>query len=285
MPVLVVALLAGAWAAGLLDGLGAPPVASPYVLVAERPAEGPATLAGNAPDAAGRDAIEAAFGRAAGTQPAPGALALASGAPGEGWAAAVAAMLDAAAPLEEWRLELSDGAARLGGVAPDAAARDAAVAAFRAAAEGPGLSAEAQIAAGPRLLSVAEVQALVAPLADCGPLVPTDPGDGAYPLGATVTVTGNVADRAREAAIREALVPAIGDRSLRLDLTELNPALCPVLAIVPAAPGGSISVALSSGEAGRRTCRAIYAVGENPVIDVLVPATSPRAISGSSSPT
>ncbi|HVL21890.1 MAG TPA: serine/threonine-protein kinase, partial [Amaricoccus sp.] len=58
VPVLVVALLAGAWAAGLLDGFGAPPVASPYVLVAERPAEGPATLAGNAPDAAGRDAIE-----------------------------------------------------------------------------------------------------------------------------------------------------------------------------------------------------------------------------------
>ena len=74
-----------------------PPVASPYVLIAERPADGPASLAGNAPDAAGarRDR--------GGLRPAPpgrrrrrARSTLASGAPVADWAAAVAAMLAAA---------------------------------------------------------------------------------------------------------------------------------------------------------------------------------------------
>ena len=47
--------------------------------------------------------------------------------------------------------------------------------------------------------------ALLAPLQDCGPLVPADPGGAGLPLGATVTVTGNVAERGRIEAIREAL--------------------------------------------------------------------------------
>ncbi|HET9069648.1 MAG TPA: serine/threonine-protein kinase, partial [Amaricoccus sp.] len=273
VPALLVLALAGAWGAGLFDRFGAPPVASPFILLAERPAEGAPTLTGNAPDAEGRETIEAAFGRAAGAAPAPDALALASGAPVEDWAAAVAAMLGAAAPLETWRLELSDGAARLGGVAADAAARDAAVAAFEAAAAGAGLGAEASVAAGPLRLGVAEVEALAAPLADCGPLVPTDPGEGFYPLGATVTIRGSVAGGESEAAIRAAVAPALGDRSLRLDLTELNPALCTVLATVPDAPGGSIAVQLSTGGSSAPNLSGTYAPGDNPVIDLLAPAT------------
>jgi hypothetical protein len=182
-------------------------------------------------------------------------------------------MLAVAAPLEEWRLEISDAEARLSGVAPSAAARDSTGEAFRAAATGAGLVPDARIAAGPLRLTIDEVRALVAPLQDCGPLEPTDPGDGAYPLGATVTIRGDIADRGRQDAIQAAVAPAIGDRSLRLDLTTLNADLCTVLAHVPAAPGGSISVALGFGDREGPNLAGTYAVGDNPVIDILAPAT------------
>ena len=69
------------------------------------------------------------------------------------------------------------------------------------------------------------------------------------------------------------MAPALGDRSLRLDLTELNPALCTVLDAIPAAPGGSISVLLSAGGSTEPNLAGAYAPGENPVIDLIAPAT------------
>jgi hypothetical protein len=273
VPLLLIAVLAGLWLSGLPQRWLAPlPVASPYVLTADRPAAGSATLAGNAPDAAARAAVAAAFAEAAGTAPAPDALSLAAGAPVEDWGAAAAALLAIAGGLEDWRLELSDAEAPLTGVAPDAAARDDAARRFASTASAGGFRPDARIAAGPLDLTVAEVQALLAPFADCGPLEPVAPQGGSFPLGATVTVTGTVGDRGRVDAIRDALALAIGDRRLQLDVSVLNPELCTVLALVPAAPSGAISVALGFGNRDEPNLSGIYAVGDNPVIDVLVPA-------------
>ena len=81
----------------------------------------------------------------------------AAGAPSETWGVGVAQLLAAAAPLEDWRLEVSDRDAALTGTAPDAATRDAVVRGFTDAAAAGGFTPQARIAAGPRALSAAAV--------------------------------------------------------------------------------------------------------------------------------
>ena len=53
----------------------------------------------------------------------------------------------------------------------------------------------------------------------------------------------------------------------------LNPELCTVLALLPPVPPGPMSIALGFGDREEPNLSGIYAVGDNPVIDVLVPAT------------
>ena len=263
-----------AWFSGLLDPLFAPPLAvvAPYTLTAERAADGSGSLTGYAPDEAGQALLLESFGAAAGT-PAPAeAIALAAGAPVEGWSTAAAALIADAAALDAWRVELSDRDAGLGGIAPDRATRDRVAAAFAETARGAGLTPDVQVGVGPVQLSAEAVGALLAPLADCGPLAPHGPPEGDFPLGATVAVTGNVAERATIDAIRGALEPAIGDRALRADLAVLNPELCAVLRLMTASRSGPISIALGHGDREGPNLSGIYAIGDNPVIDVLVPA-------------
>jgi hypothetical protein len=184
---------AAAWYGGLLDGLLAPalPTVAPYTLSAERAAGG-ARMAGHAPDEEGRTLLMESFGAAAGAAAPADAITLAEGVPVEGWSAAAAALIADAAPLEEWRVELSDREARLGGVAPDRETRDRVAAAFAETARGAGLTPDVAVAAGPALLPAAAVRDMVAPLADCGPL---DVPEGDFALGAAVTVGGSVAGR------------------------------------------------------------------------------------------
>lgn len=270
---LIVALAAGGWYFG--RDLLVPatlPVASPYLLDAERGADGAAALAGNAPDADARATLLDAFAAAAGSNAAPTALALADGAPVEAWAPAVAQLLAIAAPLEAWHLTVSDRDATLNGVAPNAAARDAAAGAFAEAATAAGFTPQARIATGPLHLTVADVQAALAPLAGCGPLAVTAPAGESFPLGATVVVTGDVADAAALERLRAALSAAIGDRTGRIDAIVLNPGLCSALALLPPLPTGGISVDLGFGSGQGQNLSGVYRPGDNPVIDVLMPA-------------
>ena len=86
-------------------------MASPYLLTADRPAAGAATLSGNAPDAAARDAVAAAFAQASGGSRRRRRWRSRRGA-GRGLGRRGHRLLAVAAPLEEWRLELADAQAR-----------------------------------------------------------------------------------------------------------------------------------------------------------------------------
>ncbi|HVH03993.1 MAG TPA: protein kinase [Amaricoccus sp.] len=273
LPLLALVALGGAWAGGLLDRLLAPslPTVSPYTLVAERGEDGRATLAGHAPDASGRALILSAFAAASGAAAPEDAVPLAAGAPSAEWPAAAAALIGEAAPLASWRLEITGAEAYLAGVAPDRAARDAVAAGFAAAARAAGLDGRAELAAGPASLAAADVRDLIAALADCGPLDLTGAAD-AMPLGATVAVAGDVADRSTADRLRATLEQAVGDRPVRVDATVLNPALCTVLRLLPAGTGGGVSIALGEAATTEPNLTGVYRVGDNPTIDVLVPA-------------
>lgn len=274
LPLAGLAALALLWVSGALDGwIGGPPAVAPYTLTAAHQADGATVLQGHAPSAPDRAAILAAFAAAAGAQPPPDALTLARGAPSERWAEDVSALLAAAAGLEEWRLEIRDRTAALTGAASDVASRDAVARRFATAAEAAGYAPDAQLEAGPRVLTEADVKALLGPLATCGRLSPSPPEAASYPLGATIAVTGNLARQADIAAIEAALAPRIGDRRLRLDVAVLNAELCAIQALLPDAPAGSLSIALGYGDTAEPNMTGIYAVGDNPVIDVIAPAT------------
>ncbi len=247
-----------------------PPVARPYLLAAERAEDGTVHLSGNAPDKAAGAAIRTAFGEAAGAPAADDALSLASGSPVLDWGGGVAALLATAAPLEEWRLDISDAAASLAGTAPDAASAEAVRASFTEAAAAAGFTPLTRIAIGPLRLMPQAVAAALAPLADCGPLVPD--ASTPYPMGATVGVTGFVANGATARAVEEALRAVIGGRVARLDAPVLNPTVCGVAKVLPDAPSGGIGIEFGYGDRPDLNPDGIYSTGEQPTISVTLPA-------------
>ena len=156
------------------------------------------------------------------------ALSLAAGAPSTGWAGGGGGADRRGGAAREWRLELERPRRAPAGVAPDAATRDAVARASPRRRAGGGASRpSARSRRGRAARRRPRCEALVAPLADCGPLELPRRRAGAMPLGR---------DRGGHAARREP-----GDRRTRsraalgagdrrpvagLDVAVLNPALC-----------------------------------------------------------
>jgi predicted Ser/Thr protein kinase len=275
VPVLAAAVAAGVWYSGLVDRFLTPPlpVAAPYTLAASVGADGRARLEGHAPDAAQRAVILEGFAAATGQSAAEEAVVLAEGASGPDWGAEVAALLAAAAPLAEWDLALSDRTAVLDGLAADGGQRDSVAAGFTEVAAAAGFAPEVRLVAGPRELAAAQVEEWLGPLETCGALSVGAPGAGAFALGETVRVAGNVASAEDGAAITAALGPRVGDRTLALDLGVLNPELCTVKRLLPDVPAGNFSIVFGYGDRDEPNMAGVYAVGDNPVIDILMPET------------
>ncbi|PDS29221.1 serine/threonine-protein kinase [Rhizobium phaseoli] len=271
----VAAAVAGLWFAGFGDGLFVKslPVQAPYKLSAGLDGQHQATLSGFAPDAEQQQAILAGFSRTAGLPAPAGALALAKGEPSERWAQDIDSFFAAADGLEEWRLDVSDRTVRLTGLATDKAARDTVVSRFGEASKAAGYQALVRIAAGPRNLTPDELKSTIAPLETCGPLVVQPPEGANFPLGSTVAIRGNVAASGDVEALRQALTPRLGDRDLRFDTTVLNNQLCVVQSLLPDVPQGPMTIVLGYGDKSEPNMSGIYSVGDNPVIDVLAPAT------------
>lgn len=64
----------------------------------------------------------------------------------------------------------------------------------------------------------------------------------------------------------------IGDRNLRIETTILNEQLCAIRAILPPTPPGVLSIRLTRGKTGEETLTGIFKTGDNPVVDVQMPA-------------
>lgn len=270
---LIIALLGGLWWTGRLDALIAPepPLADPFRLSAS--VAGEPSLSGHAPDEEAATLLRRAFGTASGEMPLESALTLARGVPSEGWAPGLAALIAAAEGLEDWTLEAEGLEVRLAGLVPDAAARDRLEGELAAKAEEAGLSLDLEIAAGPRLLPPEEVAAALAAVATCGRLLPADPPEEGWPLGATVRVRGDLADRADAERVRAALAPVVGDRTIEVEAEVLNADLCAVRALLPSLPSGGMSIRLADGATGEANLPGVFRVGDNPVVDVEVPAS------------
>lgn len=270
----VVALLAVAgaigWGTGAFDRLLGPnyPVADPFTLVVERQPGGSPAAAGHVPSEEIQAALTERLADAGGSAD----LALAQGDIAETWGAGVLSLIDAAAPLDEWRLAISDNTAELTGMTENRALREQTLATVNAAAAPSGLEARAEIELGPRMLAPDRLQPILREHADCGSLRLIDPPAIGYPQDATILVGGQVATAGTKAVLAQAIGQVAGERDVAIETRVLNPSLCIVDAALPLAPPGGFKIALIDGETNEPRPDGTFFVGDNPVIEVTVPA-------------
>ncbi|SDE48244.1 Serine/threonine protein kinase [Paracoccus isoporae] len=272
----VVALLAGGgawlWSSGAF-GPAALPEAVPYRLNASVAADGSGSLSGNAPDPDIAAALRAAFADATGITAPEDALSLAAGMPEETWPDNAADLMLLSSALDRWELAISDNSARISGLAPDAATR----AALRATLDGwqdeAGMSVQTSVDAGPESLDWATLEPVLAQAATCGPLRPPADQPTSFGLRDRITVLGDLASAGDAQTIQAEVAPVIGDRELRIDATVLNEDLCSIRSVLPSSATGGMSLWLGKGGTGEAVMNGVFSTGENPVVDVQIPAS------------
>jgi len=259
----------GAYVAGLFGpGAGRLPVVAPYTLEIARTADAPPRAEGHVPSREVRDALTARLEALGGSA----SLTLAAGDIPEGWGDGIERLVEVAAPLEEWEIAATGPAVRVTGLAPDRGTQERAV--FDLAAPLPGdLAVRSDILLGPRHLAVDAVREALTAVSDCGPMQLVGAPDDSFAMGERITVAGRAASAATRAAAHEALTAIAGDRPVLLDLEILNRGLCLVADSLAGAASGGVEVRLGFGDREGENPAGRYYVGENPVIDVILPET------------
>ncbi|MDB5665882.1 serine/threonine protein kinase [Cypionkella sp.] len=126
----------------------------------------------------------------------------------------------------------------------------------------------------PAVLTAATLTNLLAQAQDCGPLSATNPPADGYAEGDAVRINGRVGSEATISALKVSLAPAVGKRALELDLEPLNRQICSVLNALPSVGSGGFTVSLGYGDSADPNPDGMYTVGQNPVIDVAMPAVA-----------
>jgi eukaryotic-like serine/threonine-protein kinase len=265
--------LAGIGAAGYFSGLIDPvigaarlPEADPYTLVIVRPADGAPRAEGHVPSANMRDELSERLANQGGEA----RLVLARGDIPEGWPAGIALLLDTLSPLEEWSIAASGAAVDVTGITRDRGEQERVRHELAAALPGD-LAVRSDIQLGPIRLPVAEVDEVLAASADCGPLELLAAPEIDYERGESITAIGRVASAETREALHEALTARAGDRPVILDLEVLNRGLCLIENALATVPNGGIEVRMGFGDRPGDNPSGRYLVGENPVIDVVLP--------------
>ncbi|MCB1339514.1 MAG: protein kinase [Pseudooceanicola sp.] len=266
--VLIAAGGAGAWFSGALDGIVGDkrPVADPYTLLVAR-------AEGKAPSAVGNMPSEALIQRLTElmhAQNGEAQLTLARGEIAPSWGEDVIATIEAIDDLPEWKLSVSGNRGHVTGKTTDEAVQKQLMASM--ATDLPGaLEGNAEIAFQPLFLPTAKVAGLLAQVADCGQL--TAPGATAVGYGpdARIVVSGRVADTATRVKLFDGLTALADKRQVVVDVEVLNPTLCLIESHLPKAPSSDIGIAFTVGDRNEPNPSGRFFVGENPVIDVVLP--------------
>ena len=260
---------AGGYFGGYFDQFMTPalPVADPYSLIVERTEAGVVRAVGYMPSAEASEQMTRAMASMGGTAE----LTVATGEIAPTWAEDVLSIVQTLKNTEVWRLAVNGNEARVTGVTLDRADRAAVNAAFANGLPG-GLIGTADILQGPLILSRLMLEPLLQEFGDCGPLTLVDPPALGYGPNATITVTGRMAEPATAVGMTDAIKAMAGDRQVALDVEMLNPALCLIETNLPNAPAAGIDVVYGFADRADPNPSARYFVGEQPVIDVVLPA-------------
>lgn len=264
--VLLIAAGAGGYFSGLFDGFlpTSYPPADPYTLIVEKIPDGTVHAVGHMPSETTREALTALVGEAD--------VSLASGKIASSWGQDVIASLQPLEGLEQWRFVVSNNRARLTGNTQNAELLARLNLIFGSGLPG-ALEGKADITYVLPILPLADVRTVLQTNSDCGRLTASPGGsvDG-YGPNDVITITGRVAETATRIGLFDALRALAGDRQVVLDLEVLNPSLCLIEQHLPKAPPGAARVAFTVGDRNEPNPSGRFFVGENPVIDVLLPA-------------
>ncbi len=261
--VVIGAQVSGLWPKLLATSL---PVVDPFTLTAKRGSDGTTTVTGHIPSTEALAAVTKAVAPIGGQV----SLDTATGPIAPTWGADVASLLASVSALEEFELSINNNQATISGLTTNRDVRDRLMTTLNAPIGA--LAASAEIGLGPRILSTMLLDPLLAEAADCGPLRLKDPPAAGYALGDTITIVGRLSDPAARVALYDRVAAIAGDRKLAVDAEVLNPNLCQVESVLPEIASGGFSVRFGNGDRSDPNPSGRYFVGENPVIDVTIPA-------------
>lgn len=108
--------------------------------------------------------------------------------------------------------------------------------------------------------------------ADCGQLNLNDPPATGYGIGSRIIVTGRMAEQGSRVRLFDALKTVVGNRDVLVDVEVLNQNLCKIEQALPRAESAGFGVIFGFGDRGDPNPAARYFVGENPAIDIVIPA-------------
>ncbi|MGV6847136.1 MAG: protein kinase domain-containing protein [Marinibacterium sp.] len=258
----------GAYTTGTLDSLlAAPyPVADPFTLLVESSADGGGQATGFVPDEDLRTDLTDRIAAGGGSVD----LTLASGDISDTWGSDIQKVLAALTPLDHWRLSARQNDVTVTGETDDAAIEASVEASFANGLPG-ALNGTVDITLLDPPLTRQEVADLLASLADCGPLTPSDAPPEGYGQGMPITISGQVAETATRVRLFDRLKTLAGSRQVILDIEVLNPTLCLLERDLPTAPPGGVDIVYYLGDRMEPNDTDSFLVGENPVIDVVLP--------------
>ena len=266
--VVVVAGIAGAFAMGLFSSEPSLPVADPYRLSIAKAKDAPPRAVGFVPGEEVASALREQMQQQNGTFD----LTLASGAIAESWGQDMLTVVDAIDEMDAWRVSLSGNVAEIEGSTTSRPVFDAVMAAFDAGAMG-ALSGEPDLTLEAIILAPEKLDPILNTFADCGPLTLVNRPIAGYGPESPVIVGGVMSSEESRAALANALSAIIGSRPLDIDVDILNSTLCLIESVLPKAPSSPNDVAFYQGDQDNNpNPTGEFLVGENPVIDVEIPA-------------
>lgn len=244
------------------------PVADPYVLTIDRPQAGAAMAFGNVPSPEAAVALSKAMQDIGGTAD----LTLAAGPIGPSWGDDVVKLVRALHDVDIWHLSIRANQVSVTGTTTDPAIQSAVMASLATLPGSLQGSARIDLVPAPLpLLTADRLMPILTKTADCGPLSLVDPPQSGYGPQETIAISGHLADAEAQVRLVAALAALAPDQDFDLRIDLLNPALCQVESALQGVPQGQFSFDFLYGDAPGPNASGRYAVGENPVIDLVIP--------------
>jgi len=197
---------------------------------------------------------------------------LASGEIAPTWGTDVLAVLDDVTVLDNWELSVTQNNAAITGTTDNPDVLAALSATYPANWPG-ALSGTIDVVLTSLFLDPGEVDDLLAQMEDCGPLYQLeDPGTVGYGENDVIRIGGALAGAPSREAVKSALDALANGRPVSIEAEQLNESLCLVENFLPAAPNSGAEFQFRDGETGQPVPGGIFLTGQNPVIDLVIPA-------------
>lgn len=262
--------LGGGFAAGLFDfGPKYDPV-DPYTLDIEKAGDAPMIARGHAPS----ESVMTSLIELAEQQGGVAEITLASGEIADSWGEDVIALIEILRGLEDWRVAIDGQNVSVTGLTHDEAVHAHVTSTLAEGLPG-GLIGRPEIALVPLFLEADVLRPILSQFSDCGPLRLIDAPPEGYGPQTPVVVSGTISSDTGRSGLFDALRVAAEPRRVTLDTEVLNPALCLIEIYLPKAPDSDIAIDFAYGRGAQRgeaNETGVFLVGENPVMDVVLPA-------------